>query len=86
MNFLLAVEIAAALEDGERRKRRKPRESTMASTILMGLVLRKDLEKAILLGARRRVLQAGQGAEKFRFITRRGSQTRANEGWLGLHG
>ena len=48
LNFLLAVEIAAAFEDGERRKIRKPKVSTAARAILIGLVLRKDLGNAIL--------------------------------------
>ena len=42
MNFLLAVDMAAALDDGDNRKIRKPKESIIAKAILIGFVLRSD--------------------------------------------
>ena len=56
MNFLFAVDIAAALEVGERRKIRKPKDRTMAKAMLMGLVLRKDLGSAMMRGGQSRTL------------------------------
>ena len=46
--FRLAVETAAASEDGEKMKKRKPTERNAASTSVMGFVRRIDLAMAIL--------------------------------------
>ncbi len=49
MNFRLAVEMAAASEEGESRKMRKPKERTAARTMVIGLVRRKDRGNAMLV-------------------------------------
>lgn len=49
MNFRLAVEMAAAFDEGESRKTRKPKERTAARTIVTGLVRRRDRGKAMLV-------------------------------------
>lgn len=49
LNFRLAVEMAAAFDDGESRKTRKPKERTAARTIVTGLVRRRDRGKAMLV-------------------------------------
>ena len=48
MNFRLAVDSAAAFDEGERRNIRNPKESTMAKAILTGLVFRNDLASAMM--------------------------------------
>lgn len=65
LNFLFAVEMAAALEDGESRNMRKPKKSTMARAMLIGLVLRNDLASAILPRVRKEVWRAGQAVQRF---------------------
>jgi len=50
LNFRLAVEIAAAFEEGESRKMRKPKERTAARTMVIGLVRRRDRGNAMLVG------------------------------------
>lgn len=58
MNFLFAVEMAAALDDGESKKKRKPKERRPARTMVIGFVRRKDRGRAMLAKVRIRKLQA----------------------------
>ena len=48
LNFSLAAMMEEALDDGDTRKRRRPNSRTAASTILMGLVRRIDLDRAMM--------------------------------------
>ena len=47
-NFRFAVDTAAALEDGERIKKRKPIDNTQARMIVMGFVRRIALGRAMM--------------------------------------
>lgn len=47
LNFRFAVDRAAALEDGDSRKMRKPKESTPARITVIGFVRRSVLASAI---------------------------------------
>lgn len=47
-NFRFAVEMAAALEEGEKMKTRKPRANKVARTNVIGFVRRMALGKAIV--------------------------------------
>ena len=45
--FRLAVETAPELDDGAKRKTRKPKDSTAANTSVIGFVRRIDLGRAM---------------------------------------
>ena len=63
--FRLAVETPPGLEDGAKRKMRKPKDSTAAKTNVIGLVRRIDLGRAMLKASGfegcRREMWDGQG-------------------------